>query len=292
MDLEQNNSDNFAQQTKVASVANILDGKNEPETEKEKQVSRKEEQNEQNQVNIETQKEQGKDGENEQQKQPSGDDVEEEEQAQATTFKEMADKLGMSKKELYGVEINLGNDSIVSLGDLKDAFKDYESIKDGQEKFEATKTHEQNEMMIARRQMDQLVQLGQQTGNLTPQIIDQLDKIHGDNVTRERNALLTTLPEWRDSNVRQTDYHEMGQLLGQYGFTQTELEGVVDHRLIKFVHDMTKRVNLVKKATKKAGIPANTGKQSKHFQPKQTKQNTPRTDSRNDKIKAVGELLN
>ncbi len=86
-------------------------------------------------------------------------------------------------------------------------------------------------------------------------------------------------------------------LMGQYGFSKQEVNGVLDHRLLKFVNDMSNRDGLIREARERQGkkpAPRTTGKpagkQSKTSALKDVI-NRARGGSQQEKIAAVSALI-
>lgn len=212
------------------------------------------------------------------------------------SLKDLADTLDVDAKDLYDVQIPIGADKVATLGDLKDSFKKFEVMQKGQADFEDNKTRSENEMMIARRQIESLVQLGAKSGALTPELVDMVDKQHLETVNRERNALYNVIPEWKDNTTRQTDLDAIVNVMSSYGFSRNDVESVLDHRLLKFVHDMTKRTNMISDARKKQAVPKNTGKHSRSVSPSksalQQRIATAKKGSQTQKIDAISTLIN
>jgi hypothetical protein len=222
----------------------------------------------------------------------SGDD-----DSTAVTLAELAKFADLETRDLYGVEITVGKDETATLGELKDGYKELQKMRGDVAEFEDRKTNSQNEVMIAKRQIEQLVELGAATNSLHPQVLDKLQEIHADTVSRERRAVLGVMPEWSDEVTRAKDFGQMSDLLSKYGFSRQEVEGVLDHRLLKFARDMARRENQIKTANKgKPGqIPANTGR-GKTRTSKQSKLRdrinaAKKSSNRSEKLSVITELI-
>ena len=179
------------------------------------------------------------------------------------TLNDLAEQLDLEARDLYDLEIKVGKDERATLGELKDSFKDYKQMKADQGSFEERKLKQDNEVMVAKRQIEQLVEVGIKTNSLHPEVLAKLEQVHADNVQRERRAVLEVLPEWSDTSVRSEAYENMTRLMTRYGFSRSEVEGVLDHRLLKFMVDMTTRENQIDNArvSDQGGkVPANQGK--------------------------------
>lgn len=214
----------------------------------------------------------------------------------APTLHEIAETLEVDTKYLYDVEIPLGNDRSVALAELKDGFKKFETYRATEAEFVERKAQAENENMIAKRQIEQLIRLAP-AGAITGELLSKLDEIHSANVARERSAIIKAIPEWRDSNQRQIDFEEIAEVMAGYGFSSSEIEGAMDARLVKFCYDMTKRINLAKRHNGGKPLPTNVGKGRRSHKPKASPLtarivSAKKSRSMQEKIGVVSELIN
>ena len=59
-------------------------------------------------------------------------------------------------------------------------------------------------------------------------------------LANQNELLLSSIPEWSDTSVRESEAKEMSAFLGDYGFNEAEVGTVVDHRLVKLARDAMK----------------------------------------------------
>ncbi len=214
----------------------------------------------------------------------------------APTLSEIAETLEVDTKYLYDVEIPLGNDRSVALAELKDGYKKFETYQANESLFVERKAQAENENMVAKRQIEQLIRLAP-PGAITGELLSKLDEIHNANVSRERSAIIKAIPEWRDSNQRQIDFSEIAEVMAEYGFSSSEIEGAMDARLVKFCYDMTKRINLAKRHNGGKPLPTNVGKGRRSVKPKVSPltakiESAKVSRSMQEKVSAVSALLN
>lgn len=301
MDVAPAQGDHYGNNEQVEKISELIQGKA-PATD---QVDENEQELETNGESQTTQVDEtdessdasqtGEDQETDQDADPDASTSTDTDTDQPVTLKDLAATLEIKASELYDVQVPLGKGESASLGQLKDNHTKYIKLKAGQEQYEHNKTRADNEMMVARRQLEQLISIGNANGQITPELLEYVDNMQSETITRERAALRQVIPEWTDNQVRSTDYGSIIDLMGQYGFSKAEVENVMDHRLIKFVHDMTKRNNVIDNARRKKA-PAATGR---HKAPvKQSKQRTlkdkiqrARSGSTQDKVDAVRSLI-
>jgi len=119
---------------------------------------------------------------------------------------------------------------------------------------------------------------------------------------KNETQLLSTIKEWSDPLVRQTEWTQMGGLLREYGFTQNEVDHLFDYRTAWLVRDLMKLKGTLKEAGK---VTKKVTKAPKVLRPgapksapagnrKLAAQINTATKSRdnNVKVNAIGNLLN
>lgn len=105
----------------------------------------------------------------------------------------------------------------------------------------------QTEMMADKRMLADFVDA---MGEIPPEASAVLEQFRQARASREGRLLVEAMPEWKDNNVYLEQRKSMGQLAGRYGFSDDELKGLVDHRLIKLVRDFSELDKKVKGASK------------------------------------------
>jgi len=154
------------------------------------------------------------------------------------TLKELAKELGVDAKSLYEVEIPIGDGKKLSLGELKDLAKQSDDHRTALEQLRGVETDRSNEVMLARRELATMMQaLGDQVDPMAVHAVQEMNSKH---LQRETTLMMAAIPEWRDPVHRAADKKEMVDFVGKYGFTESELGQVTDHRLVKLLRDMAK----------------------------------------------------
>lgn len=187
-----------------------------------------------------------------QDEQPTDKTTEEGEDAQAEPEKVDYD-MEIEVPMPYGMEPK-------TIGQLKD---EVAAMHLTQQKVEKTR----NELMMERRDLEMIIdalpQLPEEIGTIIQQRKQRL-------LAREGEAMLSAIPEWSEATTFQADRKEMLALTKGYGFSEAELEGVADHRLVKMIRDYTKLRNRVEKAGQTTKpVPRAGNKPSGHKPPKQ-----------------------
>lgn len=90
-------------------------------------------------------------------------------------------------------------------------------------------------------------QLGQQLQERQNEVQQRQQAELEQYVTKEAQALVEKLPEWNDEEVRTRDRADMLKYIEQYGFSEQDMNQIMDHRLLLLVRDASKAVQTQKK---------------------------------------------
>ncbi|RLW63583.1 MAG: hypothetical protein B6D73_15190 [gamma proteobacterium symbiont of Stewartia floridana] len=73
-------------------------------------------------------------------------------------------------------------------------------------------------------------------------------------IQNEQAKLLSVIPAWKDEKVRAREAQKINSYLKKNGFTDTEINGIVDHRQIKLIRNAVLAEQRAKKAKVKARV--------------------------------------
>lgn len=167
-----------------------------------------------------------------------GSIVDPENEEKAVSLKELAENLGIETKDLYDVEISLGKDETASLGTLKDAFREYKTLKANEEQIREDGMRQSNEHLVAKRQIEQIIGAVVETGAMTPQLLQHLEAANGQRLDKERRLTLAAIPAWHDEVQRNSDFTMMSETMSEYGYSESEVRGTTDSRQLKAMLDL------------------------------------------------------
>ena len=210
----------------------------------------------------------------------------------------IAEKLGIKVKDLYKVEIPMGGDGeTMTLGALKDLAAEAGDLTTARAEIEESKTANGNEIMAARAEMSQMITM--MGGAVTPELLQRARSEMNLMAERERRATLEAMPEWKDKDTFAREREAIHTHLRGYGFSQSELSNVHDHRLLKMIADATRDRGKIRGALDNAkairtapGKPGTTaGKEVAARQAKADKINRAKTGNTQSKTEAVHALL-
>ena len=230
---------------------------------------------------------------------PAGDDGRDAEFVSALT--ELAEKAGVPIEDVYKLQVSFkgGDRSPVTLGELKDGFVEASELEEKRDAFEQHRTTFENEMIRTRGELTEVLKL---LPEVPPEFIAEGKRRYEVNIDNEREALFSIRPEWRtDPHEYRAAREKMIATVADYGFRPAEFEDIIDHRLIKLLHDFANLKSRVAdaQASKKKLVRDHRSPRSGTRTPaRNTQQSSPDEQrelnvkgSLEDKVLAVHELL-
>jgi len=215
------------------------------------------------------------------------------------TPKAIAKRLGMTPTQFFrDLRIPVEGGEPLTLEEVKAAGSQLREVNDVQETLEQQRVDFENETMLQRKQLQELVgQLPADT--LTPEFVQSVAATHSNYVAEETQALLQVRPDLKDpakfNSVRQL----MVDFVKPYGFKAVEVDGIIDHRLAKLIIDMAEKDQRIRQLEADgAHVPKADKRKGSRTPARQsrTRRNQQRADAakggtRQDKVSAVAALL-
>jgi hypothetical protein len=175
----------------------------------------------------------------------TADDVEavpETEAIAPKNVKELAEKLGISAKDLYdNLEVN-GK----SLGTIKDEMQNYDALTTTRDELDTRRVEFDTKMT---QQVQEVTAVAEIMGmdRLTPAEKQQVQGVLQQRKDREVKALLISTPEWSDTVTRTADVASMVADVAPFNLSEADLGLIEDHRLIRYIrHQALKNARDVK----------------------------------------------
>jgi hypothetical protein len=148
---------------------------------------------------------------------------------------DLAEQLGMEPKDLYGLEITVGDDEVVTVGALKDAFKTQKAA--GLEAVKRSADLDAREAALVNRQL-LWDQLGSDLSRALPPATRQKIEQHmAEQEAVERDRFLKALPEMQDQTKFDGFRTDVVKTLQGYGFSVPEMN-IRDHRQLLVLKDL------------------------------------------------------
>ena len=183
---------------------------------------------------------------------------------------EFAQEYEIDPKEFYQLTVDLGLDgeAPLSIGALKDHYRESREFQKQRDDFEHEKYLRQTEIIGARTQLQAISD--RISSVIGPENFDRMlgdvTEQHKQHLASERQKLLTYLPQWSDAQVMQRDRERMEQHLSSYGIDKYTVAMISDAVIMKYVMDsmnLLERYNRLKAGEKEkvaTTAPASTKK--------------------------------
>ena len=185
---------------------------------------------------------------------------------------ELAEKAGTTIEEIYKLPVAMSDGRpSVTLGELKDSYKDVDAIEEQRGALEAHRTAFENDMIRSRGELQEVLKM---LPEIPEAVIAQARQKYAELIDNERAALLSVKPEWADPDKFMAAQDQMVEAIADYGFRKSDLSDVKDHRLTKLIYDFSvlkRRVSEAKASRKKLVRDHNAAPATRRTAP-QTKQ--------------------
>lgn len=211
------------------------------------------------------------------------------------TLAALAEQLGVDVAKLYDVEVPTGEGSTVKLGELKDAWRDRESVETERLAIGEEREAADAEIRRARAELAELLSAVPRD-KLNPQVIEQARRTHLARMEIERQRSLSAIPAWTDDQVREADLTGIREHLAEFGLPAGALSEVQDHRMLAYMRSNLERKRRVERALGQVKTERSTGapgrgpsSTARPTSPGSTRSGSNRT--LNQRVSAIAELL-
>jgi len=176
-------------------------------------------------------------------KAPAGDeagdeddgDAGREEHGQLLTVDDAAKRLGLTRQEFNALQVQVGADSM-TLGELKAKLPELMKLDSGRAELDDARGTWELERIASYRNLSAIIDALPKNA-FTAGLLRQLEAQHETNRTRELESLHFARPRWSDPNYATAARGKILAVAKEYGFSRTEVEGLMDHRQVLLVQD-------------------------------------------------------
>jgi hypothetical protein len=171
-------------------------------------------------------------------------------------------RLGVKPEDVYKVKVPMPNGAeALTIGELKDRIGELVSFETRETQFDERRKKSEGDLLRGQTELREI--LGQIPKEHVPAgIVDKLRKSHEKTLVRERALTLEHIPDWdgvKGDDRKAEDVAGMSELLGEYGFDDTFIDTVVDHRAMKMIRDYYIQTKRIRKALEGVTVPAKKG---------------------------------
>jgi hypothetical protein len=168
-------------------------------------------------------------------------------QAKPKGLQDLAERLNLKPADLYAIEIPMSSGEPMTLGKLKDLAAESGDLSEREIRFEEDRTRRENELAAAKAELQDLVAALPREA-LKPEILDKLKRRRDEYTRREKAQTLDAIPEWRDEATRTEEIGGMLEHLKGYGFPESYLGSIIDHRTLRYIRDNWRREQRIRRA--------------------------------------------
>ena len=152
------------------------------------------------------------------------------------TLEELAAELGVEPQQLYELQIPMGKDEFLTLGEFKDRARDLREIDQLSEQLIDDRAKHEREQMATRKEITELLAV-LDPRMYSPEFVQLAQRTARETKNREEAALLEALPAWKDAETRISGMRAIQKLLSEYGYSEAEGDSIIDHRVKRILHD-------------------------------------------------------
>lgn len=165
------------------------------------------------------------------------------------TMAELAVTLGVEPAELYGIQVPSAQEGAepYTLGKLKDLAAEHDDFTLRSLRLEDDARKRQSEFMRAEAELQEILATLPPDA-IKPEARAKLEAKRNRALVSERQRVLEVIPEWKDATVRTQEIESMVEHLKDYGFPETYLSSVFDHRTLRYIRANWQREQQIRKA--------------------------------------------
>jgi len=146
-----------------------------------------------------------------------------------------AKALGMSRKDFNALTLQVGSESM-TLGQLKDKLPEVLKLDRARDELDDERGMWELERIGQYRRLSAIIDALPKNAQ-TAGLLRQLEAQHESTRARELETLHFARPRWSDPNYATAAREKITSLAKEYGFSRTEVEGLMDHRQVLLVQD-------------------------------------------------------
>ena len=147
----------------------------------------------------------------------------------------VAEHLGIEPKDLYEMQIGLGDGESVSLGEMKDTFKQYGTVRNAEKQLAERESEFERKHLNTRTELNAILNV------IPPEMREAaIQEARARNElwsNDQRRQVLEAIPAWKDPDQRDQDREHIYSATAEYGFSRAEVEHTQDARTLRILKD-------------------------------------------------------
>lgn len=163
---------------------------------------------------------------------------------------ELAETLGVKVSDLYKIEVPFdvdGESKPRTLGEIKDAIAQRDDFEVDRLAWEEQRTERENDLARSMQELNEIVGMLPKSA-ISDDLLKAVGRKRAETVERESRLTRQVIPEWQDEDAEERDRVAMRDHLQKYGFPKNYLDGIVDHRTLRYIRESMRREQRIERA--------------------------------------------
>jgi len=189
---------------------------------------------------------------------PSADDADTATGETPKNWDELVRRSKLTPEQLDEMELTIEGVGPLKFKDLRAKAGQVGELEVNQLRFDQRRIRQEGELMRAQAELRELVAMIP-PNQISPKLVDAVRRRHEATVNSERELTLEHIPEWTKDSVRSQDLAGMRKFASNYGFPESWLDTVTDHRALKMMRDAYLTRQMIDKALAEVTVPQEKG---------------------------------
>lgn len=166
----------------------------------------------------------------------------------------------LTPEQAYAIKVPMPNGAEpLTIGELKDKVGELTDFELKVTEFDERRIKQQGDILKSQAELKGILEMLPKDA-LSEGVLKKVRERQEITTRRERQLTLEHIPEWRNEKVREAELEGINEMLSDYGFDETFLPTIIDHRAMMFVRDAFRIRSRIKKSLEAVRDPKKLGK--------------------------------
>lgn len=189
------------------------------------------------------------------------DDTPDDPEAPLDSIERLMKRHKLTPEQADAIKVPMRNGAeALTIGELKDKISDLTDLELRQVQFDERRIKQEGELIKSQTELRGLLEVLPKDA-IKPEVLQKLRERQAETTRQQRQLTLEHIPEWRDEKKRTAEIEGIVEMLSDYGFDESFLQSVVDHRAMKFIRDNFLIRSRIRKSLEEVRDPKKLGKQ-------------------------------
>lgn len=157
----------------------------------------------------------------------------------------LVEKSGLTRKQLYAIKLPAATgQEAITLGAAVDAVESVNELAANKAAQTSALQDKENQVLQTLRDAQSLLDMLPENAR-SPEMVERLRAQQADYLHRERGFLLQALPDWSNPATATAEQQGIADLMRGYGYSDSEIGAIADHRTVKILRDFAQLKALV-----------------------------------------------